>query len=1165
MALGSVPVALADHAQPTPDITQMDYTPVGAFGPDGERTLAPGFAGTPEVPPTGRSSIPAPNPTPLAPVTGAYPTGLFNPSGKWVAYDSNVFTAMNFPDRHPDDPDENTEQDTGPYNPAGPDGGPGGTDIGPGGHATYGTCRSRVPPGGPDPANEAVFISGDCGNHQREYGLYYEAAMKSILGPYGVQFKRYRFDSPGGGVRGGGNRGGYLDASNGKAVNIAAVVPGADHPEETVLVSGHYDFTDSGPDAGWDSIEGHQEVLRMAFIMADYWRKTGTRPSATIKFIPWDSEESGTFGSLDYVQNNIPPGEEDEVRGYFNVDPCAGAYPAYNRGNPENRAPEILQLTNPANVANPTVRARIEGFNARAETVIDEVFTNLGVNKNATLGSPFTGSPGEEIFVGDQEAAADGPGGKQSQRDQIQTALGGLLLFSSDYRNFEAIGVPIFNLFPDYFGPKADESTRPGDSEGLAILHTPNDNLTTINKLTSLDQTGFSASEGWAEGMEMCAQINSWYMLQPQMAGAQRVAPDQNDVVAYFEALPNEAIRRQRVTFDAGGSYEYSQVLTRQVNADLTYTWDFGDGTTGSGAVVEHAYAQIGRYTATLTVRSKTDPAKSDTMQVPITVIGSNFRPPVLKAPPAEDEDGAFPLSWEFEADREGFERFSVEESRDFRTLFSDDAEGDINARWTVSDPSKPGVERWQASDSPTPKFRGNQRRSGQRSYWTGVKPENFNPGPASANSILTLKNSIEVPATGDPELSYWSLFQNESDDQGRVEVAVDDGNPATAESFEPIDVIFATSTAVGSPPDRALCSASEPGSTLGTGLENRRASLDAYQGKKVVVRFVYQLGPNNPVLSQPCGWYIDDIRVSVGTFAPIGTTTTKSFEVFGRPAGTYAYRIKGVYTDGVETRPSNTETVKVTRGAVPGGGGPGGGGPGGGGPGGGGPGGGGAPGAGGGPGGIGPIADECLPRFGFRSVSAVRGGRRGVRFRVARNVKHRFDVNVYQVSRGRRIMQRRVARFVRRRGSFTWNGRGRRVTDGYYAAVVSMRVGNKSDVRKLAMRRRGGRFSLIAPYARRGSCRQLRSFRLSSPVFGGTSARSLGIGFRLRRAAQVAIQVRRGGRVVRSFAPAPFLGQTGYAFGIPPTGLERGTYRVTITVTRGGKSTRATLFSRRL
>lgn len=899
--LSAVP-ALADHQQPAPDITKMDYTPVGKFGPAGTNNVVAG-----ETP---SASLPTPRPTPLPPTSGAYPGAVYNPSGKWVAYDNNVFTALNYPDRHPDS--VGTEADPT-------------KDIPAGGQSAYGRCPER--PG---------FITGDCGNHAREYREYFEAQMKAILGEFGVVIKRYPFHSPGAGLP----RGQFIAASDGSAVNIGAVVPGADHPEQTVLVSGHYDFTDSGPDAAWDSSEGHQEVIRMAAIMADYWRKTGTRPSATIKFIPWDSEESGTFGSLDYTENNIPPGEESKVRAYFNVDPCASAYPALNRGNPAlERIPEIMQLADPAaDSLAPEDAERITRFNERAETIIDEVFANLGndATNNARLNSTASGGP-REIFVGTAEAQAKGI---RSDRGMIQTAVGGLALFSSDYRNFEALGIPIFNIFPDVFGPKADGSTRPGDSDGVAILHTQRDNLTTINALTSIDQSGFTASEGWAEGMEMCAQLESWYMLQPEMGGAQTVAPDRNDVLAYYEALPNEAIVNQNVTFDAGGSYEYLNVGTRQTTDDLEYLWDFGDGQTGTGKVVEHSYNEIRKYPTKLTVRSRSDPARSDTMEIPVTVIGSDFTGPTLRPPAPEDPDGTFPLAWDFTGSSQGFDRFSVEESRDFTVLASDDAEGDPAERYTLAKEGNAAIQNWQRSDSSTQKVRGNQRRSGARSYWAGIPANQIAPAGTvqEGSATLTFKEPFVVPAAN-PELSYFSLFQNEGDDQGRVEVAqvAPDG---TVGEWEAVDVIQATSTAAGGPFDRAICNPSEP-QTFTTGFENRRADLLPFRGKQILVRISLRYGPENRALSQPCGWYVDDLRISAGTFAPIGSTPTKTFEVAGRPNGTFAYRILAVYQSGIQTAPSNTEVVRVTNSSVPPGPGPGGTDPG--------------PGPGPGPGGTGP------------------------------------------------------------------------------------------------------------------------------------------------------------------------------------------------------------------
>jgi peptidase M28-like protein/PKD domain-containing protein len=497
-------------------------------------------------------------PLPLAPPTPTDPTGVYNPSGHWSAYDSNVYESLNFPGRQAGDESNQDPPGTGmPY---------------------FGLC----------PPNPLYSLSGRCANHALEYLDYYEATMKAILKDFGGTVHRYKFDNPGSGGAPIGLPAG-LSSQPGVAYNIAGVVPGADHPEEEIIVSGHYDFTDAAPAAAWDSSEGHAEVIRIAKIMTDYWRATGTRPSATVRFMPWAAEESGTYGSKDYVTNYVADEKDAQrIRGYFNMDPCAGAYPAYYHGLVVNRVPMTLQLARPDNGAD--VTHRIQPFNDQALRVVNEFFADIDDTVDTASGP-------QPIF-------------RDTDRAEIVTAVGGLLFFSSDYANFEAIGVPIFNLFPDVFGPHADGT--PASAEGAATIHTPRDHLATVNALTSADQTGLTASDGWMKGMELCANLEARGMLQPNMGGAQTV--DTNPV-AYMEPAPALGEQGKFISFDASGSYQYSSASKRTYVDDskLQYKWDFGDGSKAVyGKKVKHSYRTEGALVARLTVMNR-ETRKSDT------------------------------------------------------------------------------------------------------------------------------------------------------------------------------------------------------------------------------------------------------------------------------------------------------------------------------------------------------------------------------------------------------------------------------------------------------------------------------------------------------------------------------------------------------------------------
>jgi serine protease len=62
------------------------------------------------------------------------------------------------------------------------------------------------------------------------------------------------------------------------------------------------------------------------------------------------------------------------------------------------------------------------------------------------------------------------------------------------------------------------------------------------------------------------------------------------------------------VAFDAGGTTDYDNEDGSVSNDQtLSYSWDFGDGNTGSGVQTEHTYAAVGDYTVTLSVNDGVD------------------------------------------------------------------------------------------------------------------------------------------------------------------------------------------------------------------------------------------------------------------------------------------------------------------------------------------------------------------------------------------------------------------------------------------------------------------------------------------------------------------------------------------------------------------------------
>jgi hypothetical protein len=219
--------------------------------------------------------------------------------------------------------------------------------------------------------------------------------------------------------------------------------------------------------------------------------------------------------------------------------------------------------------------------------------------------TPVNDTPAEiPVFLSTDEAEELGAP-ELEQEHLLNVNTKGLLLFTTDAEDFP-VDVPTLNPYPDNVGPHG-LATNPQDlgwgPDGLWAYHSPHDNWNELVAQTSVDQSGTTYSKGLAMSYEWCSLFSARVMLEPAQGGT---APVSDDVVAYFEtAKPNEDGGTH--TFDASGSYRYTdpQAPTMKTGDDLLYEWDFGDGTTGTGRIVEHTFADQGLHTVTLTV---TDP-----------------------------------------------------------------------------------------------------------------------------------------------------------------------------------------------------------------------------------------------------------------------------------------------------------------------------------------------------------------------------------------------------------------------------------------------------------------------------------------------------------------------------------------------------------------------------
>ncbi len=94
--------------------------------------------------------------------------------------------------------------------------------------------------------------------------------------------------------------------------------------------------------------------------------------------------------------------------------------------------------------------------------------------------------------------------------------------------------------------------------------------------------------------------------------------------------------------------------------------------------------------------------------------------------------------------------------------------------------------------------------------------------------------------------------------------------------------------------------------------MRGKRPTLTHSQGRPAPLQTEF-FRPKQLVNVWRTGWYVDDISIQTANFREIGTTSSTSFTVTGRLAGTYLYRVQALLSNGARSARSNPEQVRVT------------------------------------------------------------------------------------------------------------------------------------------------------------------------------------------------------------------------------------------------------------
>ncbi len=408
-------------------------------------------------------------------------------------------------------------------------------------------------------------------NGHDEYAAYWsQELMKNVAG-FGAQVRRDEFN-----VAGWQGRPAIVPA-----FNLEVTIPGVTHPEQVVVIGCHYDGEAISTQSANDDASGCAIELGVARAMGMFWRSHHTFPARTLRFVIFDAEEQGLYGSFHYLNSTVN-GDVNNIVAMFNEEQSGIAYPLRYLGKMTNPLlpfyADMSPLKNSQLYPNQSrlsqqQQANITTFRTLMQQAVTPVFQQFQALGYQTLSYHDANNQDvtQPVFALNQ----------LNNLHLEDDTLGG-----SDQIPFTLAGLPCATFAGNstYYDNNPPPWSYPFDQKE-----------DTIQLMNTFASGSSKEARALVLALALPGMLTSWMLNQPAILG--QVSADKNPIATMSDI--GLTVVNQNISLDAKASYDLNAS-----NNTLNYTWDFGDGSKATGIAVNHVYTTPGSYTLTLTVSS---------------------------------------------------------------------------------------------------------------------------------------------------------------------------------------------------------------------------------------------------------------------------------------------------------------------------------------------------------------------------------------------------------------------------------------------------------------------------------------------------------------------------------------------------------------------------------